>query len=81
MLPAFDLRTARFDRVGDDRPHIDDPAFEFKLAALNTRDVEHVVRQPPEVLRLPRDDVEGTDRSLIGGNSLLKHRRRCNNCT
>ena len=77
MAPALDLGTARFHGLGDNRPNVNDATFKFKLAALNPRDVEQIVGQPRHVLRLPRDDVQRTKRSLISRGPLLKHRRRC----
>ena len=77
MAPALDLGTARFHGLGDNRPHVNNATFKLELAALNPRNVEQIVRQPRHVLRLPRDDVQRTKRSLISRGSLLKQRRRC----
>ena len=50
MSPAFDLSSTGFDGLGDNRPKVNGTTFKFKLAALDARDVEQIIRQPGHVL-------------------------------
>jgi hypothetical protein len=58
MMPArLDQRAARLDRAVDDSREVERLARECDLTLRDARDVEQIVHQPRQVLRLALNDI------------------------